>query len=146
MGCCINPINIIGNNNNRNNKNYQINIETLQNKEFSNLISKKESNITREKEKSSNSDIIKSSINEYEIQLNEISVSQISNNKNLNNLQKSKLETVRESIDEFSFRKVNSNHSKHSSTTQKINSEKCEDNYTKKTNQMIKLVKRKQQQ
>ena len=38
MGCCINPINIIGNINNRFNKNDQINIETLQNKEFSILI------------------------------------------------------------------------------------------------------------
>ena len=143
MGCCINPINIIGNINNRFNKNDQINIETLQNKEFSILISKKESNITREKEKNSSSDIIKISINEYEIQLNEINISQMSNNKNLINLQKSKLETVRESIDEFSFRKVNSNHSNNSSCTQKINAEKCEDNYTKKTNQLVKLVKKK---
>jgi len=143
MGCCINPINIIGNINNRFNKNDQINIETLQNKEFSILISKKESNITREKEKNSSSDIIKSSVNEYEIQLNEIYESQISNNKNLINLQKSKLETVRESIDEFSFRKNNSIHSQNSSCTEKINLEKCEDNYTKKTNQLIKLAKKK---
>ena len=143
MGCCINPVNIIGDKKNRFNKNYQINIDTLQNKEFSILISKKESNITREKEKNSSSDIIKSSVNEYEIQLNEIYESQISNNKNLINLQKSKLETVRESIDEFSFRKVNSNHSNNSSCTQKINAEKCEDNYTKKTNQMIRFLSRK---
>ena len=143
MGCCINPVNIIGDKKNRFNKNYQINIDTLQNKEFVNLINKKESQITREKEKTSTCDIIKISINEYEIQLNEIYESQISNNKNLINLQKSKLETVRESIDEFSFRKNNSIHSQNSSCTEKINLEKCEDNYTKKTNQLIKLAKKK---
>ena len=53
MGCCINPVNIIGDKKNRFNKNYQINIDTLQNKEFVNLINKKESQITREKEKTS---------------------------------------------------------------------------------------------
>ena len=143
MGCCINPVNIIGDKKNRFNKNYQINIDTLQNKEFVNLINKKESQITREKEKTSTCDIIKISINEYEIQLNEINISQMSNNKNLINSPKHKLETVRESIDEFSFRKVNSNHSNNSSCTQKINAEKCEDNYTKKTNQLVKLVKKK---
>lgn len=51
MGCCINPVNIIGDKKNRFNKNYQINIDTLQNKEFVNLINKKESQITREKKR-----------------------------------------------------------------------------------------------
>lgn len=143
MGCCINPVNIIGDKKNRFNNNYQINIDTLQNKEFVNLINKKESQITREKEKTSTCDIIKISINEYEIQLNEINISQMSNNKNLINSPKHKLETVRESIDEFSFRKNNSIHSQNSSCTEKINLEKCEDNYTKKTNQLIKLAKKK---
>ena len=143
MGCCINPVNIIGDKKNRFNKNYQINIDTLQNKEFVNLINKKESQITREKEKTSTCDIIKISINEYEIQLNEINISQMSNNKNLINSPKHKLETVRESIDEFSFRKNNSIHSQNSSCTENINLEKCEDNYTKKTNQLIKLAKKK---
>ena len=117
MGCCINPVNIIGDKKNRFNNNYQINIDTLQNKEFVNLINKKESQITREKEKTSTCDIIKISINEYEIQLNEINISQMSNNKNLINSPKHKLETVRESIDEFSFRKNSSIHSQNSSCT-----------------------------
>ena len=150
MGCCITPNHIIERNK-TNIANKDINIEYLENKEFSNFISKKETKIT--KEKNSMNEIIKNSNNEYEFPLNELNESEISN-KNLmnkkgnNNIEK--LETIKEVYNEISFRKIenlnnsfNKFNTQLSDNTEKIDSIKCEDNYTKKTNQMNRFLTRK---
>ena len=153
MGCCISPNNIIERDKTKI-FTKGIDIESLQNKEFSNIIiCKKENNLIKE---NNSIEIMKNSSNEYEISLNEFNESQMSskiiNNNNVVNKNKNidKLETVKEVISEISFRKNESrnnsiyhkSNSKLSSNTEKINTEKCEDNYNKKTNQMIKLMKK----
>ena len=153
MGCCISPNNIIERDKTKV-FTKGIDIESLQNKEFSNIIiCKKENNLIKE---NNSIEIMKNSSNEYEISLNEFNESQMSskiiNNNNVVNKNKNidKLETVKEVISEISFRKNESrnnsiyhkSNSKLSSNTEKINTEKCEDNYNKKTNQMIKLMKK----
>ena len=153
MGCCISPNNIIERDKTKV-FTKGIDIESLQNKEFSNIIiCKKENNLIKE---NNSIEIMKNSSNEYEISLNEFNESQMSskiiNNNNVLNKNKNidKLETVKEVISEISFRKNESrnnsiyhkSNSKLSSNTEKINTEKCEDNYNKKTNQMIKLMKK----
>lgn len=153
MGCCISPNNIIERDKTKV-FTKGIDIESLQNKELSNIIiCKKENNLIKE---NNSIEIMKNSSNEYEISLNEFNESQMSskiiNNNNVVNKNKNidKLETVKEVISEISFRKNESrnnsiyhkSNSKLSSNTEKINTEKCEDNYNKKTNQMIKLMKK----
>lgn len=153
MGCCISPNNIIERDKTKV-FTKGIDIESLQNKELSNIIiCKKENNLIKE---NNSIEIMKNSSNEYEISLNEFNESQMSskiiNNNNVLNKNKNidKLETVKEVISEISFRKNESrnnsiyhkSNSKLSSNTEKINTEKCEDNYNKKTNQMIKLMKK----
>ena len=153
MGCCISPNNIIERDKTKV-FTKGIDIESLQNKELSNIIiCKKENNLIKE---NNSIEIMKNSSNEYEISLNEFNESQMSskiiNNNNIVNKNKNidKLETVKEVISEISFRKNESrnnsiyhkSNSKLSSNTEKINTEKCEDNYNKKTNQMIKLMKK----
>ena len=153
MGCCISPNNIIERDKTKV-FTKGIDIESLQKKELSNIIiCKKENNLIKE---NNSIEIMKNSSNEYEISLNEFNESQMSskiiNNNNVLNKNKNidKLETVKEVISEISFRKNESrnnsiyhkSNSKLSSNTEKINTEKCEDNYNKKTNQMIKLMKK----
>ena len=153
MGCCISPNNIIERDKTKV-FTKGIDIESIQNKELSNIIiCKKENNLIKE---NNSIEIMKNSSNEYEISLNEFNESQMSskiiNNNNVLNKNKNidKLETVKEVISEISFRKNESrnnsiyhkSNSKLSSNTEKINTEKCEDNYNKKTNQMIKLMKK----
>lgn len=153
MGCCISPNNIIERDKTKV-FTKGIDIESIQNKELSNIIiCKKENNLIKE---NNSIEIMKNSSNEYEISLNEFNESQMSskiiNNNNVVNKNKNidKLETVKEVISEISFRKNESrnnsiyhkSNSKLSSNTEKINTEKCEDNYNKKTNQMIKLMKK----
>ena len=153
MGCCISPNNIIERDKTKV-FTKGIDIESLQNKELSNIIiCKKENNLIKE---NNSIEIMKNSSNEYEISLNEFNESQMSskiiNNNNVVHKNKNidKLETVKEVISEISFRKNESrnnsiyhkSNSKLSSNTEKINTEKCEDNYNKKTNQMIKLMKK----
>ena len=153
MGCCISPNNIIERDKTKV-FTKGIDIESIQNKELSNIIiCKKENNLIKE---NNSIEIMKNSSNEYEISLNEFNESQMSskiiNNNNVLNKNKNidKLETVKEVISEISFRKNESrnnsiyhkSNSKLSSNTEKNNTEKCEDNYNKKTNQMIKLMKK----
>ena len=150
MGCCITPNHIIERNK-TNIANKDINIEYLENKEFSNFISKKETKIT--KEKNSMNEIIKNSYNEYEFPLNELNESEMSNNNLINKKENNnfeKLETIKEVYNEISFRKIenlnnsfNKFNTQLSDNTEKIDSIKCEDNYTKKTNQMIRFLSRK---
>ena len=150
MGCCITPNHIIEKNK-KNISNKDIIIECLENNEYLNIICKKETKIT--KEKNSMNEIIKNSNNEYEFPLNELNESEISN-KNLmnkkgnNNIEK--LETIKEVYNEISFRKIenlnnciNKFNTQLSDNTEKIDSIKCEDNYTKKTNQMNRFLTRK---
>ena len=106
MGCCITPNHIIERNK-TNIANKDINIEYLENKEFSNFISKKETKIT--KEKNSMNEIIKNSYNEYEFPLNELNESEMSNNNLINKKENNnfeKLETIKEVYNEISFRKI----------------------------------------
>ena len=150
MGCCITPNHIIERNK-TNIANKDINIEYLENKEFSNFISKKETKIT--KEKNSMNEIIKNSYNEYEFPLNELNESEMSNNNLINKKENNnfeKLETIKEVYNEISFRKIenlnnsfNKFNTQLSDNTEKIDSIKCEDNYTKKTNQMNRFLTRK---
>ena len=151
MGCCISPNHIIERNK-KNISNKDINIEYLENKEFTNFISKKETKLT--KEKNSMNEIIKNSYNEYEFPLNELNESEMSNNNLINKKEENnnteKLETIKEVYNEISFRKIenlnnsfNKFNTQLSDNTEKIDSIKCEDNYTKKTNEMIKFLSRK---
>ena len=135
MGCCISPNNIIERDKTKV-FTKGIDIESLQNKELSNIIiCKKENNLIKE---NNSIEIMKNSSNEYEISLNEFNESQMSskiiNNNNVLNKNKNidKLETVKEVISEISFRKNESrnnsiyhkSNSKLSSNTEKINNEK----------------------
>jgi hypothetical protein len=153
MGCCIKPTNIIEKNKKSiYNKNFDI--ESLQNNEFSYMISQKETKFTKEKEKSSIKENIKDDLNEYEIPLHlenkNKNSSLISNNGNINkNDKKEKLEIVREITNEISNRQKKrsrnlsenkDNNNNISSSTEKINSMKCEENYNKKTKQMIRFL------
>ena len=152
MGCCIKPTNIIEKNkHNINNKNFDI--ESLQNNEFLYKISQKETKFTKEKEKNSTKENIKDDLNEYEIPLylenKNKNSSLISNNGNINkNNKKEELEIVREITNEISNRKKkrsrnsseNKDNNNMSSSTEKINTMKCEENYNKKTKQMIRFL------
>ena len=152
MGCCINPTNIIEKNkHNINNKNFDI--ESLQKNEFLYKISQKETKFTKEKEKNSTKENIKDDLNEYEIPLylenKNKNSSLISNNGNINkNNKKEELEIVREITNEISNRKKkrsrnsseNKDNNNMSSSTEKINTMKCEENYNKKTKQMIRFL------
>ena len=99
-------------------------------------------------------EIIKNSYNEYEFPLNELNESEMSNNNLINKKEENnnteKLETIKEVYNEISFRKIenlnnsfNKFNTQLSDNTEKIDSIKCEDNYTKKTNQMIRFLSRK---
>ena len=98
-------------------------------------------------------EIIKNSYNEYEFPLNELNESEMSNNNLINKKENNnfeKLETIKEVYNEISFRKIenlnnsfNKFNTQLSDNTEKIDSIKCEDNYTKKTNQMIRFLSRK---
>lgn len=122
----------------------KVEIESLQNKDYSNLISKKGTNQTKERKSLE----IKNSINEFEVSLNE-------NQRIMQNedelISKKKLDTVREVNSEFSNRKnenkkqlnYNKTNSKKSSCTEKIDSEKRVENYYKKSQQLLKLFPKK---
>ena len=97
MGCCISPNNIIERDKTKV-FTKGIDIESLQNKELSNIIiCKKENNLIKE---NNSIEIMKNYSNEYEISLNEFNESQMSskiiNNNNVLNKNKNidKLETV----------------------------------------------------
>ena len=85
--------------------------------------------------------------------MNESQISSVSNNrfknKNEFEIQKGKLDTVREVNSEFSNRKIENkkNYKKEnsniSSSTEKISSERCIENYDKKTNQLMKYFPKK---
>ena len=124
----------------------KVEIESLQNKDYSNLISKKGTNQTKERKSSE----IKNSINEFEVSLNELNENQrIMQNEDF--ISKKKLDTVREVNSEFSNRKnenkkqlnYNKTNSKKSSCTEKIDSEKRVENYYKKSQQLMKLFPKK---
>ncbi len=122
----------------------KVEIESLQNKDYSNLISKKGTNQTKERKSLE----IKNSTNEFEVSLNE-------NQRIMQNedelISKKKLDTVREVNSEFSNRKnenkkqlnYNKTNSKKSSCTEKIDSEKRVENYYKKSQQLLKLFPKK---
>ena len=121
----------------------KVEIESLQNKDYSHLISKKGTNQTKERKSSE----IKNSINEFEVSLNENQ--RIMQNEDF--ISKKKLDTVREVNSEFSNRKnenkkqlnYNKTNSKKSSCTEKIDSEKRVENYYKKSQQLMKLFPKK---
>ena len=124
----------------------KVEIESLQNKDYSHLISKKGTNQTKERKSSE----IKNSINEFEVSLNELNENQrIMQNEDF--ISKKKLDTVREVNSEFSNRKnenkkelnYNKTNSKKSSCTEKIDSEKRIENYYKKSQQLMKLFPKK---
>ena len=124
----------------------KVEIESLQNKDYSHLISKKGTNQTKERKSSE----IKNSINEFEVSLNELNENQrIMQNEDF--ISKKKLDTVREVNSEFSNRKnenkkqlnYNKTNSKKSSCTEKIDSEKRVENYYKKSQQLMKLFPKK---
>lgn len=124
----------------------KVEIESLQNKDYSHLISKKGTNQTKERKNSE----IKNSINEFEVSLNELNENQrIMQNEDF--ISKKKLDTVREVNSEFSNRKnenkkqlnYNKTNSKKSSCTEKIDSEKRVENYYKKSQQLMKLFPKK---
>ena len=121
----------------------KVEIESLQNKDYSHLISKKGTNQTKERKSLE----IKNSINEFEVSLNENQ--RIMQNEDF--ISKKKLDTVREVNSEFSNRKnenkkqlnYNKTNSKKSSCTEKIDSEKRVENYYKKSQQLMKLFPKK---